>query len=86
MLAVRIEALDPARAASACALAQEDLMNLNWTCPGCLARNATIIARDAEAGRIVAVDCPGCGAEHRASVVFPRAQAGAPRAVGVVWV
>ena len=59
---------------------------MDWTCPGCLARNATNIASDAEAGRIVAVDCPGCRAQHRASVVFPRAQAGAPGAVGVVWV
>ena len=86
MLAVRIEALEPARAASAFALELEDPMNLNWTCPGCLTRNATTIAGDAEAGGIVAVDCPGCGARHRASVVFPRAQAGVPRAVGVVWV
>lgn len=61
-------------------------MNMNWTCPGCLARNATTIARDAEAGRIVAVGCPGCGAQHQASVVFPRAQAGASIAVGVVWI
>jgi ribosomal protein S27E len=61
-------------------------MNLDWTCPGCLARNATIIAGDAEAGRIVAVDCPGCQAQHQASVVFPRAQGGAPMAVGVVWI
>ncbi len=61
-------------------------MNLNWTCPGCLVRNATIIALDVEAGRIVAVDCPGCGAEHRASVIFPRAASGSSAAVGVVWI
>jgi rubrerythrin len=86
MLAVRIEDFEPARAASAFAPAHEDPMNLNWTCPACLARNSTHIVGEARAGRIVAVDCPGCGAEHQASVVFPRAQAGAPRAVGVVWV
>ena len=62
------------------------VMNLNWTCPGCLARNATIIAGDARAGGIVSVDCPVCRAQHQASVVVPRAQAGPPRAVGVVWV
>ena len=86
MLAVRIEDFEPARAASAFAAAQEDPMNLNWTCPGCLARNATMIAGDAKAGGIVAVDCPVCRAQHQASVIFPRAQAGAPPAVGVVWI
>ena len=66
--------------------AEEDRMNLDWTCPKCLTRNATIIAGDAEHGRIVSVDCPGCTGQYEASVVFPRAQAGAPLAVGVVWV
>lgn len=61
-------------------------MNLDWTCPSCLTRNATIIDREGEAGRIVAVDCPGCRAQHRASVIFPRAQTGSPMAVGVVWI
>ena len=67
--------------------AVEDEMNMNWTCPNCQTRNATIIARDAEAGKIVAVDCPPCGAQHQASVVFPRsAKAGPLMAVGVIWV
>jgi len=61
-------------------------MNMDWTCPNCLARNATVIARDAEAGRIVAVDCPGCSTHYEASVVFPRARAGSSMAVGVVWI
>ncbi len=61
-------------------------MNLNWTCPNCLVRNATVIALDVEAGRIVAVDCPDCGAHHEASVIFPHGKSGSTMAVGVVWI
>jgi len=61
-------------------------MKMNWTCPNCQTRNATIIARDAEAGRVVAVHCPDCRSHHKASVVFPRAKAEPLMTVGVVWV
>jgi transcription elongation factor Elf1 len=60
--------------------------DMSWTCPDCQSRNATSIARDAEAGRIVDVRCRACGAEHEASVFFALTQAGAPMTVGVVWV
>ncbi len=61
-------------------------MTMNWTCPDCQARNATTIASGAEAGNIVEVRCPACGAQHEASVRFPSPRGGAPITVGVVWV
>jgi rubredoxin len=61
-------------------------MKMSWTCPKCQARNATIIARDADAGKIVETRCPACGAQHEASVFFLPTKAGAPMTVGVVWV
>lgn len=60
-------------------------MEMKWTCPGCRAWNATIIAVGAEAGSMVGVRCPACGAEHEASVRFPSTR-DAPKTVGVVWV
>lgn len=59
---------------------------MRWTCPDCQARNASTIPIDAEAGRIVDVCCRSCQSDHEASVFFALTQAGAPMAVGVVWV
>jgi hypothetical protein len=59
---------------------------MSWTCPDCQCRNATRLAADTEAGRIVDVDCADCGTPHQASVFFALTQAGAPMTVGVVWV
>ena len=64
----------------------EGEMTMRWTCPKCKARNATIIAFDAEAGKIVEAWCPACGTQHEASVFFPPAKAGASMPVGVVWI
>jgi hypothetical protein len=60
-------------------------LEMSWVCPDCHARNASIIAPDAEAGKIVDVNCQGCGTLHEASVFFPPTQVGAPVTVGVVW-
>ncbi len=60
--------------------------DLRWTCPDCQRRNETEIAPDAEAGGIVDVRCLACGTTHEASVFFALTQAGAPMAVGVVWI
>jgi hypothetical protein len=59
---------------------------MSWACPVCRARNAAIIAPDAEAGKIVGVICEACEAQHEASVFFPPTRVGAPLPVGVVWV
>jgi hypothetical protein len=61
-------------------------LEMSWVCPDCRARNAAIIAPDAEAGKVVGVNCQGCGTPHEASVFFPPAQVGAPMTVGVVWI
>ncbi len=59
---------------------------MSWTCPDCQTRNATRIAADVEAGKIVDVSCRACESDHEASVFFALTQAGAPMTVGVVWV
>lgn len=59
---------------------------MSWTCPACQARNATSIASDAEAGRIVDVCCSGCEAAHQASVFFPAPRGRTPQTVGIVWI
>lgn len=59
---------------------------MNWTCPACKSRNATSIAPDAEAGKIVDVRCAECEAAHRASVFFPAPRGGAPLTIGIVWI
>ena len=64
----------------------DERSEMSWTCPDCQSRNATRIASDAEAGRIVDVSCPDCETEHQASVFFALSQAGAPLTVGIVWV
>lgn len=61
-------------------------LEMSWACPLCKARNAVIIASDAETGKIVDVSCQACETQHEASVFFKLTQAGAPRTVGVVWV
>src|SRR4030095_16565866 len=61
-------------------------LEMNWACPVCRARNAVIIASDAETGKIVEVSCQACETQHEASVFFPPAQIGVPMTVGVVWV
>ncbi len=41
---------------------------------------------EAEAGRIVEVNCPNCGERHEASVFFPLKRPGEMRTiVGIVW-
>ncbi len=60
--------------------------DMRWTCPDCRLRHETIIDPDAEAGKIVEVNCRACGAQHEASVFFRRQ--GSEKAimtVGVVW-
>jgi rubredoxin len=59
---------------------------MSWTCPDCQSRNATRIASNAEAGKIVDVRCPDCETQHQASVFLARSQGGAPLTVGIVWV
>ena len=61
-------------------------LEMSWACPVCRARNAVIIASDAESGKIVDVSRQACGTQHEASVFFPLTQVGAPMTVGVVWV
>jgi hypothetical protein len=60
--------------------------NMGWTCPDCRVRHETVIDPDAEAGRIVAVNCLGCGTQHEVSVRFRLERPGeAPVIVGIVW-
>jgi len=59
---------------------------MSWTCPDCQSRNETLIASDAEAGKVVDVRCHGCETRHQASVFFALTRAGAPMTVGIVWV
>ena len=58
--------------------------DMRWTCPDCRARHETVIDPDAEAGRIVQVNCLGCGTRHEASVRLPRAGK-TGLIVGIVW-
>ncbi len=60
--------------------------DMRWTCPDCRSRHETIIDPDAEAGKIVEVNCRACGAQHEASVFFRWQGASKARmTVGVVW-
>jgi hypothetical protein len=60
--------------------------DMRWTCPDCRLRHETIIDPDAEAGKIVEVNCRACGAQHEASVFFRWQGASKARmTVGVVW-
>jgi hypothetical protein len=59
---------------------------MSWRCPKCQARNAAIIASDAEAGKIVDVSCLACGTKHEVSVFSRAHSSGAHMTVGVVWV
>ena len=60
--------------------------DMRWTCPDCRLRHETIIDPDAEAGKIVEVNCRACGAQHEASVFFRRqGSENAIMTVGVVW-
>jgi len=60
--------------------------DMSWTCPACRAPRETIIDSNAESGRIVAVSCPSCRANYRASVFFRAPRSGMGRVtVGVVW-
>lgn len=59
---------------------------MRWTCPDCQARNASTIPADAQAGKVVDVFCRSCQSDHEASIFFASTQAGAPMAVGVVWI
>jgi ribose 1,5-bisphosphokinase PhnN len=60
--------------------------DMRWTCPDCRLRHETTIDPDAEAGKIVEVNCRACGAQHEASVFFRRQGPSKTRmTVGVVW-
>ena len=59
---------------------------MSWTCPACQARNATIMAAEIEAGKIVEVSCESCGEQQEASVFFRDGLTEAPFIVGIVWV
>jgi hypothetical protein len=60
--------------------------DMRWTCPDCRVRHATSIDPDAEAGRIVEVNCKACGTRHEASLFFRLQKPGKARmTIGVVW-
>jgi hypothetical protein len=60
--------------------------DMRWTCPDCSVRHETVIDPDAEAGRIVEVNCQGCGTQHEVSVRFRLQRPGETRMiVGIVW-
>ena len=59
---------------------------MNWTCPKCLVRNARSIPQDTAHGRLVAVRCSGCGAEHLATAIVRPQPGGEPAIYGVAWV
>ncbi len=60
--------------------------DLRWTCPDCGVRHETTIDPEAEAGRIVEVNCQNCGTLHEATVFFPLKRPGETRMiVGIVW-
>ena len=60
--------------------------DMSWTCPDCSRRHQTTIDPSAEHGKIIEVNCEGCGKQHAASVFFRLRQSGTPRmTVGVVW-
>jgi hypothetical protein len=59
---------------------------MNWTCPKCLVRNARPIPPDTEHGRLLAVRCAGCGAEHLATAIVRPQPGGEPAVYGVAWI
>ena len=61
-------------------------LEMSWSCPGCRARQASVIAPDAEAGKIVDVSCRACGKRHEASILSRSSGTGAAMTVGVVWI
>jgi len=66
-------------------VAQPD-QDMKWTCPDCSVRHETVIGPDTEAGRIVEVNCRGCGTQHEASVFVRLRRPGSARmVVGIVW-
>jgi hypothetical protein len=60
--------------------------DMRWTCPDCSVSHKTVIDPDAEAGRIVQVNCQGCGTRHEVSVRFRPGRPGEARLIiGIVW-
>ncbi len=59
---------------------------MNWTCPRCLTRNTRLIPQDTQHGRLLAVRCEGCEAEHLATAIVRPQPGREPAIYGVTWV
>ena len=66
--------------------AMNSIRQMSWTCPKCLTRNTRSIPQNTEHGRLLAVRCENCRAEHLATAIVRPQPGGEPAIYGIAWV